>query len=92
MKLRITPGEWPVEYDNYGNGGFSEWYDVGPAKVHIPRDGREGAKTDALAISRVPEMLAWVHSLLYQGGPPYILCHRDREEGHALLKGLVEGS
>lgn len=33
---KATQGPWETEYDNHGNGGFSEWYNVGP-KTGRPR-------------------------------------------------------
>lgn len=48
-----TPGPWPEpEYDNHGNGGFSEWWEVGGiAQVHTSED-------DARLISAAPDLLA----------------------------------
>lgn len=37
-----TPGPWPEpEYDNHGNGGFAEWWEIGGiARVYQPDDAR----------------------------------------------------
>lgn len=54
-----TPGPWKVEYDNHGNGSFSEWYNVGPARVDIKRGEDNGAESDANArlIAAAPQLL-----------------------------------
>lgn len=48
-----TPGPWPEpEYDNYGNGGYSEWWDVGGiARVST-------SEADARLITAAPDLLA----------------------------------
>lgn len=41
--------EWTVEYDNHGNGGFSEWFDIGPVRVSI---GYELTHDEAESLAR----------------------------------------
>lgn len=49
-----TPGPWTVELDNHGNGGFSEWWNVGPGGSGV---GKIWNETDARLIAAAPEML-----------------------------------
>ncbi len=51
-----TPGPWPIEYDNDGNGSYSEWFNIGPAQVYIHSDDIERASADAAIISAALEM------------------------------------
>ena len=52
--MKHTPGPWTAEYDNRGNGGFGEWYNVGPARVYIVG---ESSEADARLIAAAPDLL-----------------------------------
>ena len=52
-----TPGPWERSYDNDGNGGFSEWFNVGPAIVRFHGDEKQ-AKANARLIAAAPDLLA----------------------------------
>ena len=47
-----TPGPWTIEYDNHGNGSFSEWWNVGPGGDGIAKVWNEA---DARLIAAAPE-------------------------------------
>lgn len=49
-----TPGPWTYEYDNHGNGGFWEWYNIETANDHI---GRADSEDDARLIVAAPDLL-----------------------------------
>ena len=59
MTQTHTPGPWEIKYDHHGNGSFSEWYNVGPARVDIRRSEDNGAQSDANArlIAAAPQLL-----------------------------------
>ncbi len=50
-----TPGPWAIEYDNHGNGSFSEWWNVGPGGSGV---GKIWKEPDARLIAATPELLA----------------------------------
>lgn len=52
-----TSGPWPIEYDNLGNGGFTEWFNVGPAKIYFDRNERDKANANAHLIAAAPDLL-----------------------------------
>ena len=39
--MKHTKLPWFYEYDNYGNGSFSEWYNIGPSE-HNSSDDIDG--------------------------------------------------
>lgn len=57
-KIGITPGKWRYEYNNHGNGSFSEWYDI---VVNDDPDGdsigKVFKKVDAKAIAALPKLI-----------------------------------
>lgn len=93
MELKITLGEWRVEYDNEGNGGFSEWFNAGPSRVAFTGPHRKEAEANALAISRVPRMLDFIAAFNHDESgymcPERFKCEQCNE-ARALLEGLVE--
>ncbi len=58
----FTKGPWLIEYDSHGNGGFSEWWNVGPAKVHIDPKNKDQAAVDTFLIAAAPTMYNFVAS------------------------------
>jgi hypothetical protein len=54
-----TPGPWQSEYDNCGNGGFSEWWNVGSGLMNEEAD----AAFIAHAREDVPALLAEIGRL-----------------------------
>ena len=74
----FTPGPWTKEYDNHGNGSFSEWYDIGTkknrvAQVHLPRrhsPAADTAKADASLIAAAPDLYAALDYFVSEYGEP----------------------
>ena len=66
-------------YDNYGNGSFSEWFNIldanGKAIAQVGHSYKmtETAKAHARLIATVPELLSSLKDLLeeYQNSDPY---------------------
>lgn len=60
-----------VEYDNHGNGSYSEWFNVGPAQVHVrsrkPED-RERAERFANLIAAAPDLYEQLEHVLVMYG------------------------
>lgn len=82
MKLLITPGPWEVT-----QWGHPDSYDITFGGVRlIAEDAR---KIDALAISRVPEMLAFI-AKVNEVVSPYEAFGGFAREACALLEGLAE--
>ena len=49
-----TPGKWAIGYDNTGNGGFCEWWNVEADDEHIAKVAGEA---NARLIAAAPDML-----------------------------------
>ena len=62
-----TPGPWRYEYDNMGNGGFHEWYNIETKDEHIGRHdrhiGRVDKEADARLIAAAPALLMALENL-----------------------------
>ena len=57
-KAGFTPGPWFKTYENDGNGHFTQWFDVGPAKVFFHgNDEIEEAEANANLIAAAPDLL-----------------------------------
>ena len=78
MKLKITPGKWEQHERSGGERNA-----LIMAQEQYPIAVVYGCRPNALAISRVPEMLAFIHR--WHAGEV-----TGPEEARALLKDLVE--
>ena len=56
-----TSGEWEIEYDNDGNGCYSEWWNIVAPKPNSNglwiKLGELYSKSDACLVSAAPELL-----------------------------------
>ena len=92
MKLKITPGEWETKgedcsHDRRYIGVKGKHFDDHVASVY--GDGEEET-ANRLAISRVPEMLAFIKTALKESDNYEALTSETWYKGKALLKGLVD--
>lgn len=102
--MKHTPGPWKVEYENYGNGSFREWFNVGPARVYITdsRTAMEGlgqtaeAEANARLIAAAPELLEALEKIAEHipgsVGHPSALdcCVQMRDDAIAAIKAATE--
>jgi len=58
-----TPGPWKISHENDGNGGFSEWFEVGPAIIRFHGDDKL-AKANARLIASTPDLLTALERLV----------------------------
>ncbi len=94
MKLKITPGEWEWSRGKFTNSYVTLNTSTSSYAVLFPDMEVIGVHPiDALAISRVPEMLALIKSALEEsdtGGDDVGFSYDNYEKARALLEGLVE--
>ncbi len=67
--MKHTQGKWEIEYDNTGNGYYSEWYSIFTNEKHIARVGDckkmiDEDKANAHLIASAPELLEACKHLL----------------------------
>lgn len=66
---KFTPGLWETEYDNHGNGSYSEWLNIlAPnktiAQVGCCRKMTEEDKANAYLIAAAPELYEAIEAVI----------------------------
>ena len=89
VKLKITPGEWLFKLTPAGRYQVRDSIKRNPLCL-VAGDNEPFSATNVLAISRVPEMLAFIETAIRESDEWEALTEETWDKGHALLEGLVE--